>query len=171
MATNRQVRHPHRSRLDGDQEMELWLGPSHRGSAFESETQRQWAWTSNRDRLMSAWAKHGKRPWGWWRYESPVPYPRDRDYAEAALWENGLLTSTEATVLTAEWRQAFERAAGDPRFMFCVGFARPGDLVATWLAGKAARKAHYRWAGIPRDLLKRWTREHRRRGKTIRKLV
>src|SRR5262249_13717056 len=34
------------------QEMELWLGPSHRGSAFSDDEARRRAWFDHRDRLM-----------------------------------------------------------------------------------------------------------------------
>jgi hypothetical protein len=104
----------------------------------------------------------------WWDYESPIPYP-GRDYAAATLYEAGLLTEGEISELTARWREDFERAQ-EPGFGLCIGFAKPSDPVATWLEGNAARRAHYRWAGIPRDLLKRWTAQHRHRSKTIREL-
>jgi hypothetical protein len=63
MPTNRKfVRRHLRSRLTGDQKMELWLGPSHRGSAFRSREELQEAWLTNRDRVMAAHAKWGRRP-------------------------------------------------------------------------------------------------------------
>jgi transposase-like protein len=34
----------------------------------------------------------------------------------------------------------------------------------------AARRVHYRDRGIPRELVRRWSEQHRRRNKTIRKL-
>jgi len=37
--------------------------------------------------------------------------------------------------------------------------------------GAAARQAHYRWAAIPAEILKRWTAERGRRTKTSRKWV
>src|SRR5215203_601175 len=37
--------------------------------------------------------------------------------------------------------------------------------------GAAARQAHYRWAAIPAEILKRWTAERGRRTKTSRKRV
>jgi hypothetical protein len=34
----------------------------------------------------------------------------------------------------------------------------------------AARRVHYRDRGIPRELVRRWSEQHRRRNETIRKL-
>ena len=94
---------------------------------------------------------------------------RGRDYAAAALHEAGLLTASEVTELAARWRGISSgRRTRDLRI--CVGFAKPGDTVATWIQGKAARKALYRWSGIPKELIQEWTRERRRRDKTLRKL-
>jgi hypothetical protein len=77
MATNRSIVRRHRlGELTHEQEMELWLGPSHRGPAFGSESERAAAWLRHRDRLMTAWARHGRRPHGWWLYESSIPRPR-----------------------------------------------------------------------------------------------
>jgi hypothetical protein len=102
----------------------------------------------------------------WWSYESPVWRPRDRVYEKATLYENGLLTETEVADLTALWRSHFEKAQ-EPGFAFCIGHAKPGDTFASWLEGEAAKKAHYAWSGIPKKLLKEWTRARRRRSRTI----
>jgi hypothetical protein len=110
----------------------------------------------------------GRRPAGWWEFESPIPYP-GRDYAQAALYEAGLLTEGEVAELISRWRRDFERAQ-DPGFTYCVGFAKLGNTTATWIQGEAARKALYRWSGIPKALLRKWTAERRRRGKIVRKL-
>jgi hypothetical protein len=127
------------------------------------------AWFHHRDRLLRH-CSHGQRPAAWWDFESPVPRPPDRDYAPATLYEAGLLTEGELAELTAGWRRDFERAQ-DLRFTFCIGFAKPGDLVATWLKGAPARKALYRWSGIPKALVREWTAQRRRRGKAIRRLA
>jgi hypothetical protein len=112
MPTDRKPLHrAHRSRLDAEQEMELWLGPSHRGSAFASEADRQWAWTRHRDRLMELFARNGKRPWGWWAFETELRYP-GHGREQAALYEAGLLTEVEVAELVAQWRRDFERAQG-----------------------------------------------------------
>jgi hypothetical protein len=61
--TNRKfVRRHLRRELTWEEEMELWLGPSHRGSLFASREDLQQAWLANRDRLMAVWGKHGRRP-------------------------------------------------------------------------------------------------------------
>jgi hypothetical protein len=169
MPTNQIPLHrPHRLALSHDAEMSLRYGKLASRPGFASAEERKAAWFAHRDELLQH-CHSGQRPAGWWDYESPIARPRNRSYREAALYEAGLLTDGEVDELVATWREQFERAQA-PGFMFCVGFAKPGDRVATWLEGKAARRAHYRWAGIPRELLKRWTRERRRRSKTIRQL-
>jgi hypothetical protein len=85
------------------------------------------------------------------------------------LWEAGLLTDEERIELEQAWRECFEQAQ-QPGFQHCIGHAKPADTFATWLKGAAAKRAHYKWAGIPRELLRRWTEERRRRSETIRKL-
>jgi hypothetical protein len=79
------------------------------------------------------------------------------------------LGEEERAELVAHWRARFVQAQ-QPGFMFCVGFAKPSDTTATWLKGAAARRAHYRWAGIPRSLLKEWRTQRRRRGRIVREL-
>jgi len=101
--------------------------------------------------------------------ESPLPRPRDPDDEMPLLYELGLLTHDELTVLKREWREAFDRAQ-DPEFSFCIGNARPQDTFATFVDGARGRRLFYRWAGIPTELIKQWARERRRRTKTIRKL-
>ena len=163
MPTDRKPLHrAHRSRLDAEQEMELWLGPSHRGSAFGSESERVAAWLKHRDRLMTAWAKHGKRPDGWWRYESPVPRPRFGT-EQSTLYEMELLAPEERAELETRWREQFERA-WDTNFFHCEG---PGRF----FHGAPARKRHYKWADIPASLLAEWSAARRRRGKIVRTLA
>jgi hypothetical protein len=160
MPTNRTpLQRPNRIPLTHETEMSLRYGDLPSRPAFSGEEERRAAWFAHRDMLLRH-CRGGQRPAGWWDYESPFPYP-GRDSAAAALFEAGLLTAGEVAELTARWREDFERAQ-DPRFTF--------RTASTWLDGAAARRAHYRWSGIPRDLLKRWTRERRRRGRTIRQL-
>ena len=47
---------------------------------------------------------------------------------------------------------------------------KPGDTFSTWLEGEAAKKAHYKWAGIPKSLLRKWMAARTRQRKTIRQL-
>jgi hypothetical protein len=171
MPTNKSpIPRPHRHDLDHWQELSLWLSDRPDQPAFESEEARRAAWFYHRDRLMAAWAKHGKRPAAWWDYAEEAPRrPRDHDYEEAALYEAGLLTETEVAELTKLWRERFEQAQR-PGFSYCIGHAKPGDTFASWLEGEAAKKAHYKWSGIPKALLGRWVKERKRRSKAIRKL-
>jgi hypothetical protein len=165
MPTNeRPLQRPHRLALSREEHDSLQYGDLPGRPAFADDEERRAAWFHHRDRLLRH-CSHGQRPAGWWDFESPVPRPRDRDYAAATLFEAGLLTESEIAELTATWRRDFERAQ-DLRFAFCVGFARPGDLVSSWLKGAPARKQLYRWSGIPKALVRKWTRERRRRQRT-----
>ena len=161
MATNRTpIRHPHRSRLSPEQEMELWLGPSHRGSAFGSREELEQAWLKHRDRLMTAWAKNGKRPAVWWELEAP--FPRPFEHEQSALYEANLLEPEERIELEHWWREQYLRAWG-PHFFHCEG---PGRI----FEGPIARRKHYAWADVPKSLLVQWTKERRRRSRTTREL-
>jgi hypothetical protein len=60
------------------QEMELWLGASHHGSAFASEEERRRLWTEHRERLMRWWGQGGHRPQAWWCTKAPFPSPATR---------------------------------------------------------------------------------------------
>jgi hypothetical protein len=122
----------------------------------------------HRDHFLR-YCRYGQRPQAWWDYEAPIPYPRDHDYRQAALWEAGLLSDQERNDLEAQWREHFEKAQ-EPGFQYCIGHRKKGDTFASWLKGRAARRAHYKWAGIPHELLRQWTEERRCRSKTIRKL-
>lgn len=155
MSTNRTPLHrPHRLPLSHEAEMSLRYGELASRPGFASEEERRAAWFYHRDALLRH-CHGGGRPAGWWDYECPIRRPRNHDYQEAALYEAGLLAESEVAELVAWWREQFERAQ-DPKFMFCIGFAKPGDRVATWLAGPPARKAHYRWSGIPKALVREW---------------
>jgi hypothetical protein len=153
MTTNRKfVRRHLRGKLTRAQEMELWLGPSHRGSAFRSREELQRAWLTHRDRVMTAYAKRGRRPLGWWEFEAaPLAFPgpnRER----STLSEHGLLAPEERIDLLNFWRREFERSlASDFRL-------HAGGRILT---GVAARRAHYRWADIPAELVKAWDEERR----------
>jgi hypothetical protein len=140
--------------LNHEEHLSLQYGDLPGRSAFAGEEARRAAWFHHRDRLLQH-CSHGKRPAAWWDFECPIRRPRDRDYEEAALFEVGLLAESEISELLARWRSEFERAQ-QPGFMYCIGFARPGDRVATWLEGPPARKALYRWSGIPKALVREW---------------
>jgi hypothetical protein len=151
-----------------EQELSLRYGDLAERPAFSGEEERRAAWFHHRDKLLMH-CNAGQRPAGWWDYECPITRPRDRDYAEAALYEAGLLTEGEVVELMARWREDFERAQ-DPQFTYCVGFVSPSDPGATWLHGEPAKRAHLKWAGVPRSLIRKWNAERKRRGKIVREL-
>jgi hypothetical protein len=164
---------PDRSRrsLSHGQRMFLLYGPADRwDDAFADEREVYEAWNQHRAQILSYY--RGRRPWAWWALESAIPFP-GHDRERAVLYEAGLLGEEERAELVAHWRARFVQAQ-QPGFTYCVGFAKPGDTTATWLEGAPARRAHYRWAGIPRSLLhallKEWLRGRPRsvRSKTVR---
>ena len=121
-------------------------------------------WERHRE-LLLARAGAGRRPPEWWAYESPVPCPCVFDGPRECrvLYEIGELSEEEIEALTPEWRRHYERSH-EPLFGYCKG---PGK----WLEGPAARRALYKWAGIPREFIRKWDAERARRTKTIRKLA
>jgi hypothetical protein len=160
MATNRHpIRHPHRGRVNHARRMTLY-GPDPRWDAFDTEEEAGAAWAQHRERILEHY--RGRRPLGWWHFEAgDLRYP-GYDRERSTLYETGLLGEAERAELVTWWREQFERAQA-PDFWICLG---PGRS----LEGAPARRQHYKWADIPRSLRLRWTREHRRRGKTIRQL-
>jgi hypothetical protein len=142
--------------------MELWLGVGHNGPAFRLEQEKREAWVRHRERLMVWLAKNGKRPMGWWQFESPIPYPGS-EREQSTLFEAGLLAEDEGRELVAWWKAEFDRA-WDEHFFFCSG---PNQF----FEGPVARRKHYRWADIPPRLIKQWASEYKRRSRTIRALV
>jgi hypothetical protein len=126
-------------------------------------------WLKHKDQIMAS-TRAGSRPEEWWAYEKRIPQPRGLGDERITLFEMAELTETELAELIPEWRECYEKAS-EPGFAYCIGHAKPGDTHATWLSGPAARRAQYRWAGIPRALVKKWDAERRRRAKTIRKIA
>ena len=147
--------------------MEFELG--FKGENFSTWDEYRAGWEHYRHILM-AQLEWGFRPAAWWDFDAPIRRPRDRDYEEAALWEAGLLTPEEKAVLEKRWRQHFNDANEPDWVGYCIGHAKEDDTFATWLHGDEGRRAQYKWAGIPKALIKKWTAQHRRRAKTIRKL-
>jgi hypothetical protein len=143
------------------QEMFLQFGPDPRwAGAFGSEGECRAAWMRERDELLAGYPP-GRRPQAWWHFDAgELGFP-GLDREQSALWEAKVLSEEERAALVRGWRREFERAQA-PDFWL----SGSGRI----LRGAAARRAHYRWADIPRDLLKRWTRERRRQRKMIRKL-
>jgi hypothetical protein len=116
-------------------------------------------WRRHRE-LMLRNEYPGRRPEEWWLYEREMQPPSRQDEA-ATLYAMGELTGSELNQVVGEWRQHYEHALG-PRFSYNTG--------ATWLQGASARRAHYRWAGIPPALVRQWDAERRRQAKVIRDL-
>jgi hypothetical protein len=135
--------------------MELWLGPSHHGSAFESDEHRRAAWFRYRDRIMQRWGRGGHRPQGWWMYEAPegLWYP-GHDHERSVLYTAGALTEEEARELRERWREEFDRS-WEPHFSFCAG---PEKI----FTGDAGRVKHCLWADVPPDLYEEWMAERQR---------
>src|SRR5215831_455581 len=115
MPTKRYVlRRSSRAKLTHAQTMELWLGPSHNGSAFASEAHARAMWVHHRDRLMQQWGRHGRRPLGWWAFEAPEKglyrYP-GYEHERSTLYEfSDVLSAEERTELEAQWRREFDRS-------------------------------------------------------------
>jgi hypothetical protein len=141
--------------------MVLQYGAEERwAAAFHDEAEHRDAWERNRDRFLARYC-HARRPAAWWRFESPTAYP-GHDREQAALYEAGLLAPEERAELEGWWREQFQRMY-EPGFFHCDG---PGQV----LVGEAAKRAHLKWAGVPRSLVRKWTAQRRRRSKTIRGL-
>jgi hypothetical protein len=154
------------SKLSHAETMSLWLGEDPYNPAFPDDDSRRAAWVENRDYLMAVCCVHpGGRPDAWWSFESPVPRPKDDAYCAAALWEvDGLLDDIERAALEAEWRRQFDKAQASD-FAYCTSDPE------NWLKGAPARRAHYKWCGLPRALVRQWSAERRRSRRIIKKLA
>jgi hypothetical protein len=129
---------PSASMITPLQEMELWIGPSHHGSAFAIDEERRRLWVEHRERLMRWWGQDGHRPQAWWRYDAPnIPFP-GYNHESSTLFAAGLLSKSELAALTREWRAEFNRAH-QPDFFFIAG---PGEIYY----GAIARQKHFAWA-------------------------
>jgi hypothetical protein len=129
------------------------LGPNPSGSVFTSREELKSAWERAREKMMASLSP-GRRPCAFYEFEWPghrPPYFEER----STLWRLGMLTPEEQLTLEHEWRLEFGRAAAAD---FSVNDGN-GEL----LVGDCARQAHYAWADIPRELVKRWTAAARRR--------
>jgi hypothetical protein len=139
--------------LSGSQAFELWLGPNPTGSFFDSPEALRAAWETHRDAIMARWGSHGRRPQGWWAFDTELEYP-GYSCERSTLWRVGVLTAEERTELEHEWREEFETAQADAFTL------HDGNGILT---GDCARAEHYRWADIPAALIKRWEKAERRR--------
>jgi hypothetical protein len=140
---------PARAELTDAQEHFLLYGPKHReDDAFADENEVLAAWAQHRARLLLG-CSGGRRPWGFWKIDHPELPWRGYDRQRSILYKAGLLTEQERDELVAWWRAEFEKVQ------------RLDD---------EARRKHYRWADIPHELVRQWSAERRRRGRTIREL-
>jgi hypothetical protein len=144
--------------------MELWLGPSHNGSSFENDAHRREMWFRHRDRVMRQWAKGGRRPVGWWLYESSQfglqRYPTYQ-YERSVLWEAaGVLSEEERAQLESEWRREWDRCWDEPHFFHCAGPDKN-------FTGDEARAYHLVWADVPPELVYKWLAEREQRGLVV----
>ena len=144
--------------IDGDlsagQKMELIYGPSpSQGSLFNSREELVQAWAACRDELLER-ANAGRRPAGFFEFEWDGPRPA-YDVERSTLWRANQLGEEEKAALERQWKADFAEAQPDDFTL------HDGDGILT---GDRARAAHYAWADIPRELVKRWEKaEHRRR--------
>jgi hypothetical protein len=120
---------------------------------FTSREELHDAWQRARERMLASMAP-GRRPQGFYEFEfdgNRPPYDMER----STLWRMGLLSADEKVTLEEEWKVEFQRAQASD-FTLNDG---SGEL----LKGDCARAAHYAWADIPRELVRRWEKaEHRR---------
>ena len=117
--------------------MALWMGEGPLGDPqpFASPAARKAAWQRHQHRLIGTLpSSPGRRPLAWWQYDAPIRWP-GYDAERSTLYEAGLLGDDERAALEAEWRREFDFAQRLPA----------GD-----------RRAHYAWADIPDELVRRW---------------
>ena len=121
--------------------MELWLGPRHGASVFDTPEQLREAWASGRAVVMRLWGSHGRRPAGFYEFEWNGPRPA---YAveRSTLWRAaGVLAESERVELEDRWKTEFDAVRGkDAR----------------------ARREHYEHHDIPDELIEAWTAARRR---------
>ena len=115
-------------------------------------------WQRNRQ-LMLEHAYAGHRPEEWWLYDRQMAQPNNQ---EDVLYDMGELSEAELAELRPMWREHYEQAlrGGFSYRIECAG-------IVSWLEGEEARKAFYRWACIPRAIVKQWDDERQRREQTI----
>jgi hypothetical protein len=139
--------------VDGIEVMELWLGPLG-SSAFADREKLRAAWESARGYMLRVFGRPGRRPRGWWEFDTDLAYP-GYDQEQSFLYEHGQLDAEECTQLEAIWRREYERSL------------KPGFSIAmspeVILHGVRARRSHWLWADIPPSLLEAWEAERQPR--------
>jgi hypothetical protein len=130
------------------QENFLLYGPRDRSDdAFADKTEVLAAWAQHHEAILARYQGSGRRPWGFRAIDRPDIAWRGYSKERSTLFEAGLLTEQERSELVNFWRAEFQKAQ-----------QRLDD---------EGRRKHYRWADIPRSLLREWKRERRRRQKLI----
>src|SRR5262249_17953459 len=166
MPTTRYVlRRSSRAKLTHRQELELWLGPTHNGSSFQSDEHRRAAWFHHRARLMQWFATNGRRRCGWWWYEAAsfgLPSRHPGVHQQSILYEfSSALREEERAELERFWCKEFEKS-WSPNF----SYFKEGRI----FTGDVARELHWLWADIPPPLVDRWREERGRGGRVGREL-
>jgi hypothetical protein len=101
-------------------------------------------WRKHRAQLME-WSAPGRRPPEWWCYEKGFDEPPSPDEEAALLYELGELSAREFEQLEIQWRDDFEQAQElEPE----------------------QREERYRWAGIPKAVIRRLTAKARKKMKS-----
>jgi hypothetical protein len=141
------TRHANKPHIDRTttslQEMELWLGPSHRiGPTVQDDDEARRLWVQNRARFMQLFAHGGRRPMAWWKFEAPIPYPGFAT-EKSTLWTVGFLEESERRELEKSWEEEFYKSLA-PDFSF------------NGLTGRAAHIAAIVFHDIPEALAERW---------------
>ena len=93
MTTNRTpIARERRGKITRQQEDALHYGDL--SKAFESEEECRAAWERHRASMLHSFAKHGRRPAGWWQCDpeaAELVYP-GYDFERSYLFERGLLS-------------------------------------------------------------------------------
>lgn len=128
---------PAPDKLGSDQRTFLLYGPDDRcGDAFNTEAEVEAAWQRYREALLAC-CPPGRRPWGWRIFDelgARVPW-KGYDRERSGLWRAGVLSLEETATVERQWRLDFVRAQN---------------------LDEARKRAHFAWADIPRELVRRW---------------
>jgi hypothetical protein len=101
-------------------------------------------WRKHRTQLME-WSAPGQRPVEWWCYEKGFDPAPSASEEPALLYELGELSVREFEQLLVWWTDDFEKAQRlEPEM----------------------QQAYYRWAGIPKAVIRRLTAEARKKMKS-----
>jgi hypothetical protein len=128
---------------------ELQFGPGH-NPVFASAAEAYPAWIEHKNFLLAN-TNPGQRPFAFWLFEFGMVPPDDN--GASVLWSMGELVGTELDKVMQNWREEFEFSHNCP------------------LLTPAERRGRRRWADIPAELVRQWTRERRRQAEQIRQMA